>query len=75
MRMDIMIMQRGLSQYFFHRFSSGQLIHQLVKLPYFLHQRILDGFYLNAADFSGDQIRAGIISRRAGEKISICDLR
>ena len=34
----------------FHRLSLGKLVHQFIKIPNLLHQRVFDGLHLHAAD-------------------------
>ena len=57
----------------FHGLALGQLIHQLVQVTDFLHQRVFNGLYLYSADGSGDQLPVWVGSRGISEEISVGD--
>src|SRR5699024_4747451 len=63
------------SENFSHRLPLGQLVHQLVQVSDFPHQRVLDLFDPDAADLPGDPDPVRIQGRSLAEKVAVAERR
>ena len=61
-------------QNFLHGLSFGQLVHQLVQVADFLHQRFFNGLHLYPADGSSDQPPIGVGRWSILEEIPVGDV-
>lgn len=55
------------AQDFLHGFSAGELIDEFVEPAYFLHQRVFDGLYTDAAHEARNFRHVGVQGRRVEE--------